>query len=313
MGAQLVKEAASKTNDAVGDGTTTSTLLAQSLINKGMKYVSAGVNPMIMKIGMDKAVKDVIKQVKELATPIKESDWKKVATISAQNEEIGEKISEALKKVGKDGVVEVEDGSSMEISIDHKEGMELEKGYASSYFVTNPDNMEAISEKPYILVTDQKINNVKDILPILQLVIEETRQLVIIGEIADVPLKDMIVNTVNGKIRALVVNPPGFGDARKELLEDIASLVGATVVTEEKGMSLSEITADVLGQADNVRSTKSNTTIVGGKGNKEERISQIDSLIKKAEPGFELDKLNKRKAKLSGGVAVIKVTLPITT
>ena len=311
MGAALVKEAASKTNDATGDGTTTSTLLAQAIANQGMKYVTAGSNPMIMKRGIDKAVKAVVAEIRRLAKDVKEEDWEKVATISAQDEVIGKKIAEALKKVGKDGVVEVEEGKTMDITIEHKEGMEFDKGYASPYFVTDADHMEAISEKPYILVTDQKIANIKDILPLLEAVVGESRELVIIAdEIEGEALTTLVVNRLRGTFKCLAVKAPGFGDRRKEMLQDIAILTGANLVSAEVGRKLTDATIADLGQADSVRSTKDNTRIVGGKGKQADidaRVAQVEKQIKASTSDFDTEKLQERKAKLTGGVAVIQV------
>ena len=223
MGAQLVREAASKTNDVAGDGTTTATLLTQKMSSIGMKYVTAGTNPMIMKRGIDQAVDEVVKKIRKLAKPVKEDDWEKVATISAQDPEIGAKIAEALKLVGKDGVVEVEEGKTMEITIDHKEGMELDKGYASPYFVTDSDNMEAVMESPYILITDQKISSIKDVLPLLEKVVNAGKSLVILADdIEGEALTTLVVNKLRGTFKALAVKAPGFGDRRKEMLHDIA-------------------------------------------------------------------------------------------
>ncbi len=311
MGAALVKEAASKTNDVAGDGTTTSTLLAQQIAVKGMKQVAAGANPMIMKRGIDKAVKAVVAEVRKLATDVKEEDWEKVATISAQDSIIGAKIAEALKKVGKDGVVEVEEGKTMEITIEHKEGMEFDKGYASPYFVTDADHMEAISEKPYILVTDQKVANIKDILPLLEAVVGESRELVIIAdEIEGEALTTLVVNRLRGTFKCLAVKAPGFGDRRKEMLQDIAILTGANLVSAEVGRKLTDATIADLGQADSVRSTKDSTRIVGGKGKQADinaRVAQVEKQIKASTSDFDTEKLQERKAKLTGGVAVIQV------
>ncbi|MBU1033451.1 chaperonin GroEL [Patescibacteria group bacterium] len=311
MGASLVKEAASKTNDVAGDGTTTSTLLAQQIAVKGMKQVAAGANPMIMKRGIDKAVKAVVAEVRKLATDVKEEDWEKVATISAQDEIIGKKIAEAMKKVGKDGVVEVEEGKTMEITIEHKEGMEFDKGYASPYFVTDADHMEAISEKPYILVTDQKIANIKDILPLLEAVVGESRELVIIAdEIEGEAMTTLVVNRLRGTFKCLAVKAPGFGDRRKEMLEDIAILTGASLVSADTGRKLADATIADLGQADSVRSSKDSTRIVGGKGKQADinaRVAQIEKQIKDSKSEFDTEKLQERKAKLTGGVAVIQV------
>lgn len=311
MGAALVKEAAAKTNDVAGDGTTTSTLLAQQIAVKGMKLVNSGVNPMIMKRGIDKAVSAVVAEVRKLAVDVKEEDWEKVATISAQNEVIGKKIAQALKKVGKDGVVEVEEGKTMDITIDHKEGMEFDQGFVSPYFVTDPDHMEAVSDKPYILVTDQKISNIKEILPLLEAVVGESRELVIIAdEIEGEALTTLVVNRLRGTFKCLAVKAPGFGDRRKEMLQDIAILTGANLVSSDTGRKLSESTLEDLGQADSVRSTKDSTRIVGGKGKQADidaRVAQIEKQIEASKSDFDSDKLQERKAKLTGGVAVIQV------
>jgi chaperonin GroEL len=311
MGAQLVKEAASKTNDVAGDGTTTSTLLAQAITNTGMKYVTAGTNPMIMKRGIDKAVKAVVAEVRRLAKDVKPEDWEKVATISAQNEEIGAKIAEALKLVGQDGVVEVEEGKTMEITIDHKEGMEFDKGYASAYFVTDTDHMEAVAEKPYLLVTDQKISNIKDILPLLEAIVNEGRELVIIAdEIEGEALTTLVVNRLRGTFKCLAIKAPGFGDRRKEMLQDIAVLTGANMISADIGRKLTEASVADLGQADSVRSTKESTRIVGGHGKQADidaRVAQLEQQIQAATSDFDREKLQERKAKLTGGVAVIQV------
>ena len=275
MGAQLVKEAASKTNDISGDGTTTATLLAQKLSSKGMKYVTAGTNPMIMKKGIDKAIKAVVLEIRKLAKPVTESDWEKVATISAQNEEIGQKIAEALKKVGKDGVVEVEEGKTMEITIEHKEGMEFDKGYASPYFVTDSDNMEAVIESPFILVTDNKISTIKDILPVLEKVVAASKSLLIAADdLEGEALTTLVVNKLRGSFKVLAVKAPGFGDRRKAMLQDIAVLTGANFISSDTGRQFKDIGLEDLGRADSVRSSKDTTRIVGGKGNQ----SDIDAI-----------------------------------
>ncbi|OGJ37573.1 MAG: chaperonin GroL [Candidatus Pacebacteria bacterium RIFOXYB1_FULL_39_46] len=311
MGAQLVKEAASKTNDVAGDGTTTATLLAWKLAERGMKYVTSGANPMIMKRGIDRAIKAVVAEINRVAKPVKESDWEKVATISAQSEEIGQKIAEALKKVGKDGVVEVEEGKTMEIEIEHKEGMEFDKGYASPYFVTDSENMEAVIEDTLILVTDQKLSNIKDILPLLEQVVNAGKGLVLIAdEIEGEALTTLVVNKLRGSFKVLPVKAPGFGDRRKAMLQDIAVLTGASFVSEETGVQLKDVTIDLLGRADSVRSTKDSTRIVGGKGSKNDinaRVAQIEAEIKNSTSDFDIEKLQERKARLTGGVAVIQV------
>lgn len=311
MGAQLVKEAADKTNEAAGDGTTTSTLLAQAIANKGMKYVTAGANPMIMKRGIDRAVEAVVKEIRRLSKGVTEADWQKVATISAQDEIIGKKIAEALKLVGKDGVVEVEEGKTMEITIEHKEGMEFDKGYASPYFVTDSDSMEAVSDKPYILVTDQKISNIKDILPLLEAVVNSSRELVIIADdLEGEALTTLVVNKLRGTFKCLPIKAPGFGDRRKAMLQDIAILTGANLISEETGLKLADAKIDDLGQADSVRSNKDSTRIVGGKGKQTDidaRVAQIEREIANSTSEFDIEKLEERRAKLTGGVAVIQV------
>mgnify|MGYP001159293056 CR=1 FL=1 len=311
MGAQLVKEAASKTNDAAGDGTTTATLLAQQISVKGMKYVTAGVNPMIMKRGIDRAVTAAIEEIQRLAKPVKESDWEKVATISAQNEVIGAKVAEALKLVGKDGVVEVEEGKTMEITIEHKEGMEFDKGFASPYFVTNPETMEAVIESPYILVTDQKISSIQDLLPMLEKLMQVSKNFVILAEdVEGEALTTLVVNKLRGTFNGLAVKAPGFGDRRKAMLQDIAVLTGANFISVETGRALKDVTVEDLGRADSIRATKDSTRIVGGKGAKNDisaRVAQIESEIKNSTSDFDIEKLQERKARLSGGVAVIQV------
>jgi chaperonin GroEL len=311
MGAQLVKEAASKANDVAGDGTTTATLLAQQISSKGMKLITAGTNPMILKKGLDRAVAAVVAEIKRLSQPVKESDWEKVATISAQNEVIGRKIAEALKLVGKDGVIEVEEGKTMEITIVHKEGMEFDKGYASPYFVTNSDSMEAVMEQPYILVTDQKISTIKDILPVLEKVVADGKGLVIIADdVEGEAMTTLVVNRLRGAFKCLVVKAPGFGDRRKAMLQDIAILTGANLISTETGRALKDAAMTDLGQADSVRSTKDATRIVGGKGKKNDvnaRVAQIEKEISLTTSSFDVEKLIERKAKLTGGVAVIQV------
>ena len=313
MGAQLVKEAAAKTNDVAGDGTTTATLLAAEIANRGMKYVTAGVNPMIMKRGIDTAVTAAMASIEKIATPVKESDWEKVATISAQNPEIGAKIAEALKLVGENGVVEVEEGKTMEITIDHKEGMEFDKGYASAYFVTDTDRMEAVIEAPQILITDQKISNVQsDLLPALEKIMATgAKNIVIIADdIEGEALTTLVVNNLRGTFKCLAIKAPGFGDRRKEMLKDIAILTGANLISADMGRSLKDVELGDLGSADSVRSTKDSTRIVGGKGAKvdiDARVGQIEREIEASKSDFDREKLAERKAKLAGGVAVIQV------
>ena len=312
MGAEMVKQAAAKTNDAAGDGTTTATLLAWKIASKGMTLVTSGVNPMIMKKGIDKATSKIVDEIEKLATPVKEEDWKKVATVSAQSEEIGDKIAKALKMVGKDGVVEVQEGKTTEITIDHKEGMEFDKGFVSSYFMTDADSMEAVIENPLILVTDHKISNVQnDLLPVVEKIMTQGKNFVIIADdIEGEALTTLVVNKLRGTFNALAVKAPGFGDRRKEMLKDIAALTGATFISSETGMALKDVELTNLGQAETVRANKDTTRIVGGKGSKvaiKERITLIDREIEQTTSDFDKEKLLERKAKLTGGVAVIRV------
>ncbi len=312
MGAEMVKEAEAKTNDAAGDGTTTATLLASKIASKGMTLVTAGVNPMVMKKGIEKAAGAVVKEISRLAKPVKEDEWQKVAAISAQSEEIGDKIAKALKLVGKDGVVEVQEGKTTEIAIDHKEGMEFDKGFVSSYFMTNTETMEAVIEDPLILVTDHKIANVQtDLLPYVEKIMTVTRNFVLIADdIEGEALTTLVVNKLKGTFNVLAVKAPGFGDRRKEILKDIAVLVGAKFISSETGMALKDVELEDLGKADSVRSDKDNTRIVGGKGSKkdiQDRVSVIDNEIAKSTSDFDKEKLLERKAKLTGGVAVIQV------
>ena len=311
MGAQLIKEAASKTSDVAGDGTTTATLLAQTIINKGFDKVNTEVNPMIMKVGIEKGVKEVVSKIKEMAVPVKGTDVAKVATISAQNEEIGQKIAEAMEKVGRTGVVTVEEGRGTELFVDYKEGMEFDKGYASAYLVTNPEKMEAEVEDPYILITDKKIQNLAELLPFLENLVKVSRNLVIIAdEIEGEALATLVVNKLKGTFNALAVKAPGFGDRRKEMLEDIAVLTGGTVISDDKGMKFETVTVEQCGRADKIWADKENTRIIGGKGDPkalEGRIAQIKRAIDETKSDFDKEKLQERLAKLSGGVAVINV------
>lgn len=311
MGAQLVKEAASKTNDVAGDGTTTATLLAQAIINTGFKNVTAGANPMILKAGMEKGVATVVAEIKKMAKTVKDTDVAKVATISAQDEKIGARIAEALTKVGKDGVVTVEEGQGLEISIDYKEGMEFDKGYASSYFVTNADRMEAEIGDPYILITDKKISALNELLPFLENLVKVSKNLVIIAdEIEGEALATLVVNKLRGTFNTLAVKAPGFGDRRKEMLEDIATLTGGIVISEDTGRKLESVTLEDCGRADKVWADKENCRIIGGKGVQtaiKARIAQIKRAIEETTSDFDKEKLQERLAKLSGGVAVINV------
>ena len=311
MGAQLVKEAASKTNDVAGDGTTTATLLAQSIINTGFKNVTAGVNPMILKIGMEKAVEVVVKDIEKMAKKVQDTDVAKVATISAQDEKIGSLIAEALNKVGKDGVVTVEEGKGLELSIDYKEGMEFDKGYASPYFVTNPDRMESEVEDPYILITDKKISALNELLPFLENLVKVSKNLVIIAdEVEGEALATLVVNKLRGTFNTLAIKAPGFGDRREEMLEDIAILTGGTVISEDTGRKFESVSIEDCGRADKVWADKENARIIGGKGDMPKikaRIAQIRREIEETTSDFDKEKLQERLAKLSGGVAVINV------
>jgi len=311
MGAQMVKEAASKTNDAAGDGTTTATLLAKELISAGMKNVTAGSNPMLMKKGIDKAVVAIVEQLKKMKQDVKKEDWVKVATISAQNEVVGEKIAEALNLVGKDGVVEVEESKGLEIEIEHKDGMAFDKGFVSQYFVTNPEHMEAEMDNPYILVTDQKVSSIQDMVPFLENFVKVSKNLVIIADDVDgEALATLVVNKLRGTFNVLAVKAPGFGDRRKAMLEDIAILTGATVISSDLGRKLDSVRVEDLGRADKVVASKDETKIVGGQGDKKSltaRVEQLKAEIVKTTSDFDKEKLQERLAKLGGGVAVIKV------
>ena len=313
MGAQLVKEASSKTNDVAGDGTTTATLLAQSIINRGFDELNKenAVNPMIMKVGLEKAVEAVVAEIKKMSTTVKDGDIAKIATISAQDAIVGHKIAEALTKVGKDGVVTVEEGKGIDLSVEYKDGMEFDKGYASPYMVTNSERMEAEIENPYILITDKKISAIQELLPFLESLVKVTKNLVIIADDIDgEALAVLIVNKLKGTFNTLAIKAPGFGDRRKEMLEDIAILTGGTVISEETGRKLDSVTLEDCGRADKVWSDKEATRIIGGKGDKEKltgRVAQIKGAIDRTTSDYDREKLQERLAKLSGGVAVINV------
>jgi len=312
MGAQLVKEAASKTADIAGDGTTTATILASAIVSQGIKMITAGANPMVMRSGLMKGSSYVVAELKKMAKNITLKDAASVATISAGNVEIGNLIAEALKKVGgKDGVVTVEEGKSLETTFDHKEGMQFDRGFASPYFATDSDKMVAEVEDAYILITDKKITAVSDLLPFLEKFVKVSKNLVIIAEeIEGEALATLVVNKLRGTFNALVVKAPGFGDRRKEILEDIAILTGGTVLSEELGKKLENIEVDDCGRADKVKSDKENTSIIGGKGDKKlitGRIEKIKREIVENTSEFDREKLQERLAKLSGGVAIINV------
>lgn len=314
MGAQLLREVASKTSDNAGDGTTTATLLAQSIINIGIKNVTAGANPMELKRGIDKAVAEVIKYLKSISQEVGD-DYNKieqVAKVSANNdEEIGKLIAEAMKKVKKEGVITVEEAKGIETTVEVVEGMQFDRGYISPYFVTNTEKMEAVMENPLIIIYDKKISNMKEFLPILETAVQTGRPLVIIAEdIEGEALATLVVNKLRGSLRVVAVKAPGFGDRRKEMLEDIAILTGGAVITEERGFKLENATIEMLGSAEKVIVDKENTTIVNGAGKKEDieaRIKQIKAQMENTTSQYDKEKLQERLAKLSGGVAVLYI------
>ena len=312
MGAQLVKEVATKTNDTVGDGTTTATLLAQAIVNDGLRNVAAGANPLAIRRGIDKAVNAAVAEMKKQAKPVETKEQiASVGTISAGDPEVGEKIAEAMEVVGKDGVITVEDSQTFDITIDTVEGMQFDKGYVSAYFVTDNDRMEAVMKDPYILITDQKISSVQDIMPVLEAVQRAGRGLLIIAEDIDgEALPTLVLNKIRGALNVCAVKAPGYGDRRKRILEDIAVLTGGQAALDELGVKVADITADMLGSAKSVTISKDNTVVVGGAGSKEAidaRIAQIKGEMENTTSDFDREKLQERLAKLSGGVAVIKV------
>ena len=312
MGAQLVKEVATKTNDTVGDGTTTATLLAQAIVNDGLRNVAAGANPLAIRRGIDKAVNAADAEMKTPAKPVETKEQiASVGTISAGDPEVGEKIAEAMEVVGKDGVITVEDSQTFDITIDTVEGMQFDKGYVSAYFVTDNDRMEAVMKDPYILITDQKISSVQDIMPVLEAVQRAGRGLLIIAEDIDgEALPTLVLNKIRGALNVCAVKAPGYGDRRKRILEDIAVLTGGQAALDELGVKVADITADMLGTAKSVTISKDNTVVVGGAGSKEAidaRIAQIKGEMENTTSDFDREKLQERLAKLSGGVAVIKV------
>ena len=312
MGAQLIKEAASKTNDVAGDGTTTATILAQAISEEGLKNITAGANPMILKKGLEKGVDTAVESLKKSAKKVTNKDeTTQVATISAADETIGSLIAEALEKVGKDGVVTVEESRGLDTNIEYKEGMEFDRGYVSAYFVTDPAKMEASIENPHILITDKKISAIGDLLPLLEKLVQTTKDFVIIADdIEGEAMATLVVNKLRGTMNILAVKAPGFGDRRKEMLEDIAVLAGGTLLSEDTGIKFESVTPEMLGKADRITSDKDNTIIVGGKGARNKidaRIAQIKTQIEKTTSEFDREKLEERLAKLSGGVAVVNV------
>ena len=312
MGAQLVKEVATKTNDVAGDGTTTATLLAQAIIREGMKNVAAGANPMIIKKGIEAAVKKLVEEIKNSAQKVEGKDAiAQVAAISSGDEEIGQLIAKAMEQVGKDGVITVEESKTMTTNMTVVEGMQFDKGYISPYMVTDADKMEAVLDDPYILLTDRKVSSIADIMPILEQIVKQGRPLAIIAEDVDgEALATIVVNKLRGTFKAVAVKAPGYGDRRKAMLEDIAILTGGNVISEELGRKLESVTFEDLGTARQIRSTKEETTIVDGAGDKKEiefRVAQIKKQIAESTSDFDKEKLHERLAKLAGGVAVIEI------
>lgn len=312
MGAQLVREVATKTNDIAGDGTTTATLLAQAMIHEGMRNVAAGANPMVLKKGIETAVKTLVDEIKSVSKSVSsKSEIAQVATISSADAEIGNYIADAMEKVGKEGVITVEESKGMETNLSVVEGMQFDRGYISPYMVTDTDKMEAVMNDPYILITDKKISSINEILPILEQVVKMGKELVVIAEDLDgEALATIVVNKLRGTFKALAVKAPGFGDRRKAMLEDIAILTGGQVISEEVGRKLDSVTIEDLGRARQVHSSKENTTIVDGMGDKEaiaSRVEMIKKQIADTTSDFDKEKLQERLAKLSGGVAVIEI------
>ena len=312
MGAQLVKEVSIKTNDVAGDGTTTATLLAQAIIREGMKNVAAGANPMEVKKGIEAAVDEAVNALKEISKPVgSKQAIAQVASISAGDEKVGALISEAMEKVGNDGVITVEESKTMKTELNIVEGMQFDRGYASAYMVTDTDKMEAILDNPYILITDKKISNIQDILPVLESVVQQGAKLLIIAEdVEGEALATLVVNKLRGTFTCVAVKAPGFGDRRKAMLQDIAILTGGQVISEELGLTLKDVTVDMLGRARQVKVTKENTIIVDGMGDKQaiaDRVAQIRAQIGNTTSEYDREKLQERLAKMAGGVAVIKV------
>ena len=312
MGAQLVKEVATKTNDVAGDGTTTATLLAQAMIEEGMRNVAAGANPMILKRGIEKAVARLVEEIKNRSISVSDkASIAQVASISAGDEEVGQLIAEAMKKVGKDGVITVEESKTMGTQLSVVEGMQFDRGYISPYMATDPEKMEAVMSEPYILITDRKIASIQEMLPVLEKVVQSGKELLIIAEdVEGEALATLVVNKLRGTFKAVAVKAPGFGDRRKAMLQDIATLTGANVISEDVGRKLDSITMEDLGTARQVRVTKDETTIVEGHGDQQaikDRVAQIKAQIAETTSDFDKEKLQERLAKMSGGVAVIEV------
>jgi len=315
MGAQLIKEAAAKTNDATGDGTTTSTVLAQSIVREGMRNVAAGADPMALKHGLDKSVQAVVSELKKLSIPVDgRAHMAQIAGIAADDPEIGEMLAEVMEKVGREGVITVEESKGIESETEFVEGMNFDRGYISPYFVTNPERMESIIEDPYILVTDQKISTTADLVPLLEKTLQVSKNLVVIAEdVEGEALAVMVVNKMRGSLSCLAIKAPGFGDRRKAMLEDIAILTGGQVISQDTGRKLDQTTLADMGEARRVESTKDKTTIIDGKGDSttiKGRVDQIQVQLEDTTSEYDKEKLQERIAKLSGGVAVIKVGAP---
>ncbi|WP_456401555.1 chaperonin GroEL [Persephonella sp.] len=313
MAAQLVKEVASKTADVAGDGTTTATILAQAIYTEGLKAIASGANPVYVKRGIDDAVKLVVEELKKMSKEVSgRTEIEQVATISANNDsEIGKIIADAMEKVGKDGVITVEESKTSETTLEVVEGMQFDRGYLSPYFVTNPEKMEAVLENPYILIYEKKIGNIRELLPVLEKVVQTNKPLLIIAEdVEGEALATLVVNNIKGVLKVCAVKAPGFGERRKAMLQDIAILTGGQAITEDLGIKLENVDLDMLGQADKVVVDKDNTTIIGGKGNPDDikaRIEQIKTQIETTTSDYDREKLQERLAKLSGGVAIIRV------
>ena len=312
MGAQLLKEAATKTNDVAGDGTTTATVLAQAMINEGMKNLAAGANPIVLRKGMKKATEAAVEEIAKMSKPIEgKAQIARVAAISASDDAVGEMVADAMEKVSKDGVITIEESKTMKTELDLVEGMQFDRGYVSAYMCTDMDKMEAVLDDPYILITDKKISNIQEILPLLEQVVKTGARLLIIAEdVEGEALSTLIVNKLRGTFNVVAVKAPGYGDRRKEMLKDIAILTGGQVISDEIGLDLKEVTMDQLGRAKSVKVQKENTIIVDGCGDKDEiaaRVSQIRAQIEETTSDFDREKLQERLAKLAGGVAVIRV------
>ncbi|HFD2030716.1 TPA: chaperonin GroEL [Clostridium perfringens] len=312
MGAQLVKEVATKTNDVAGDGTTTATLLAQAIIREGLKNVTAGANPILIRNGIKTAVEKAVEEIQKISKPVNgKEDIARVAAISAADEKVGKLIADAMEKVGNEGVITVEESKSMGTELDVVEGMQFDRGYVSAYMVTDTEKMEAVLDNPLVLITDKKISNIQDLLPLLEQIVQAGKKLLIIADdIEGEAMTTLVVNKLRGTFTCVGVKAPGFGDRRKEMLQDIATLTGGVVISDEVGGDLKEATLDMLGEAESVKVTKESTTIVNGRGNSEEiknRINQIKLQLEATTSEFDKEKLQERLAKLAGGVAVVKV------